>query len=104
MRAADRTPRSWLPHPAETCPLDRADPAGLIQRALGGFPTGFCCADQVVLAWLMTLPSDVVPPVAARALLVNRMPSCRPLVAAAADTDAVEVRALLRFIASLDIA
>jgi hypothetical protein len=79
-------------------PLDRADPAGLIQRALGGFPTGYCCADQIVLAWLMTLPPDVAPPRAARSLLNGRLPRCRQEVAPAIDA----VRGLLRFIAAHD--
>lgn len=99
MRADDRSAQSWLLHPVETYSLDRADPAGLIQRALGGFPTGFCSADQIVLAWLMTLPPDVNPPSAARSLLTSRLPCCRPEVLPATGT----VRDLLRFIAAHDL-
>jgi hypothetical protein len=77
-------------------PLDRADPAAVIQRALGGFPAGEVSAEQIVLAWLMTLPPDVDPPLAARAILAGRLPCCRtvrsPIIR--------EVRDLLRFVAS----
>ena len=74
----------------------RADPTGLIQRTLGGFPVGFGSAEQVVLAWLMTLPASLDPPRAARSLLAARMPCCR----AVPPPKAQAVRTLLRFVAS----
>lgn len=57
-------------------PLARADPTGVIQRALGGFPVGCNCGEQVILAWLMTLPDDIDRVQAARSLLAARLPAC----------------------------
>jgi len=44
----------------------------VIQRALGGFPVGCNCGEQVILAWLMTLPDDIDRVQAARSLLSAR--------------------------------
>jgi hypothetical protein len=77
-------------------PVERADPAAVIQRTLGGFPAAEASAEQVVLAWLMTLPRDVDPPRAARSLLAARMPCCRT----AQPPGVSEIRDLLRYIAS----
>ena len=76
-------------------PLERADPAAVIQRSLGGFPAAGASAEQIVLTWLMTLPPDVDPPRAARSLLAGRLPCCRVVPPAIR-----EVRDLLRFVAS----
>jgi hypothetical protein len=48
----------------------------VIQRALGGFPVGCNYSEQVILAWLMTVPEDIDRAQAARSLLAARMPSC----------------------------
>lgn len=77
-------------------PLSRADPTGVIQRALGGFPVGCNCGEQVILAWLMTLPDDIDRVQAARSLLAARLPACCTTMASLAP----EVRAMLRFITS----
>lgn len=78
-------------------PPQSVDPAGLMQRAMAGLPTGIPSVDQLVLAWLMTLPPEVDPPHAARSLLAGRLPCCcrsvqPPMVR--------EVRELLRLVAS----
>ncbi|SUS08646.1 hypothetical protein DF3PA_170069 [Candidatus Defluviicoccus seviourii] len=78
-------------------PLQVVDPTGLMQRAMAGLPTAIPCVEQLVLAWLMTLPPEVDPPRAARSLLAGRLPCCcrsvqPPMVR--------EVRELLRLVAS----
>lgn len=85
--------------PAESAilPLQAVDPTGLMQRAIAGLPTGIPSVDQLVLAWLMTLPPEVDPARAALSLLAGRLPCCcrsdqPPMVR--------EVRAFLGFIAS----
>jgi len=77
-------------------PIERADPAAVIQRALGGFPAPEASAEQIVLTWLMTLPRELDPPRAARSLLAARMPCCR----SAQPSGVSEIRHLLRYIAS----
>jgi hypothetical protein len=77
-------------------PLASADPAAVIQRALGGFPAPEASAEQIVLTWLMTLPRELDPPRAARSLLAARMPCCR----SAQPSGVSEIRHLLRYIAS----
>lgn len=75
-------------------PLARADPTGVIQRALGGFPVGCSCGEQVIIAWLMALPDDIDRVQAARSLLAARLPACCTTMASVAP----EVRDMLRFI------
>lgn len=60
----------------ELMSVGRADPTGVVQRALGGFPGNFGGGEEVVIAWLMTLPDDVCPSHAVRSLLSVRKPFC----------------------------
>jgi hypothetical protein len=49
---------------------------------------------QVILAWLMTLPEDINRAQAARSLLAAQLPSCCTTMASIAP----EVREMLRFV------
>ncbi|MFO1153916.1 MAG: hypothetical protein U1E42_09690 [Rhodospirillales bacterium] len=76
--------------------VERADPAAVIRRVLGGFPVADVSAELTILAWVMTLPPDLNPSLAARSLLAGRLPCCRM----APSTTMRDVRDLLRFVAS----
>jgi hypothetical protein len=64
-----RCPGSQAGHGEAETVLPLADPTGVIQQALGGFPVGCNYGQQVILAWLMTLPEDINRAQAARSLL-----------------------------------
>jgi hypothetical protein len=91
-----RCPGSQAGHGEAETVLPLADPTGVIQQALGGFPVGCNYGQQVIPAWLMTLPEDINRAQAARSLLAAQLPSCCTTMASVAP----EVREMLRFVTS----
>lgn len=77
------TPRSALP--SLPSGIDRCDPGGLLRRVLAGEPPG-CDVRDLLLLWLLRLPRELDPALAAGCVLAAGL---RPAAPAASDLSAL---------------